>query len=70
MAKRTLGGMLRGDAPIARHVFHDERKRRLVRLLQEEGWPIYGVAGKRSAFPDDLDRMMGKTLTRRRIAAT
>jgi hypothetical protein len=67
MAKRsarTFEGMIRGDQPLAQYIFKDGRKRRLIKQLQEEGWPIFDVAGKRSAFPDQLDAMMGKTFAR------
>ena len=64
MAKRsarTLEGMIRGDQPLAQYIFKDGRKRRLIKQLQEEGWPIYDVAGKRCGLPDELDAMMAKT---------
>ena len=54
MAERTLKGLIRGDAPLARAIFNDERKRRLIQKLQEDGWPIFDLAGKRCAFPADL----------------
>jgi hypothetical protein len=64
MAKRsarTLEGMIRGDQPLAQYIFKDGRKRLLIKQLQEEGWPIYDVAGKRSGFPDELNAMIAKT---------
>jgi hypothetical protein len=54
MAERSLKGLIRGDVPLARAIFNDERKRRLIPKLQEEGWPIFDCAGKRSGFPADL----------------
>ena len=54
MGGRTLKGLVRGDAPLARFIFNDESKRRLIPKLQEDGWPIFDVAGKRCAFPADL----------------
>ena len=54
MGGRTLKGLVRGDAPLARFIFNDESKRRLIPKLQEDGWPIFDVAGKRSGLPDDL----------------
>jgi hypothetical protein len=50
----TLKDMIRGDLPLARVIFNDPRKRRLIPKLQEDGWPIFDVAGKRCAFPADL----------------
>jgi hypothetical protein len=64
MAKRsacTLEGMIRGDQPLAQYIFKDGRKRRLIKQLQDEGWPIYDVAGKRCGLPDELDARMAKT---------
>jgi len=68
--------ILRGDPAIARYVFGDERKRRLVKGLQEAGWAIFDLAGKRSAFPHALDEDMRKAVRtgqrrrRQREAAT
>jgi hypothetical protein len=67
MAKRhalTFKGMIRGDQPLAEYIFNDPRKRRLIKQLQKEGWPIYDIAGKRSGFPAELKAMMAKTLGR------
>jgi len=50
----TLKDLIRGDLPLARVIFNDGRKRRLISKLQEDGWPIFDVAGKRCAFPADL----------------
>ena len=50
----TLEDLIRGDAPLARAIFNDERKRRLIPRLQRDGWPIFDLAGKRCAFPADL----------------
>ncbi len=58
----SMRGMLRGDAAIARFVFKDERKRRLVKQMQGEGWPIFDLAGKRCAFPTELTAAMRKTV--------
>jgi hypothetical protein len=64
MAKRAenFERILRGDPAIARYIFRDARKRRLVKGLQKAGWPIFDLAGKRCAFPDDLDEEMHKTV--------
>jgi hypothetical protein len=50
----TLKDLIRGDLPLARAIFNDGRKRRLIPKLQRDGWPIFEIAGKRCAFPDDL----------------
>jgi hypothetical protein len=50
----TLKDVIRGDLPLARVIFRDPRKRRLIPKLQREGWPIFDLAGKRCAFPADL----------------
>jgi len=49
-----LKGMVRGDVPLARVIFNDPSKRRLVPQLQEDGWPIFEIAGKRCGFPAEL----------------
>jgi hypothetical protein len=50
----TLKDLIRGDLPLARAIFNDPRKRRLIPKLQRDGWPIFEIAGKRCAFPADL----------------
>jgi hypothetical protein len=50
----TLKDLIRGDVPLARVIFDDPRKRRLIPQLQRDGWPIFDLAGKRAAFPADL----------------
>jgi hypothetical protein len=50
----TLKDLIRGDLPLARAIFNDGRKRRLIPKLQRDGWPIFEIAGKRCAFPADL----------------
>jgi hypothetical protein len=50
----TLKDLIRGDLPLARAIFDDPRKRRLIPQLQRDGWPIFDLAGKRCAFPADL----------------
>jgi hypothetical protein len=57
----TLKDLIRGDVPLARAIFDDERKRRLIPKLQEQGWPIFDLAGKRCAFPADLAAHVRKT---------
>ena len=54
MAGSTLKHLVRGDVPLARVIFDDPRKRRLILQLQRDGWPIFDLAGKRAAFPADL----------------
>ena len=54
MAGSTLKHLVRGDVPLARVIFDDPRKRRLIKGLQDDGWPIFDLAGKRAAFPADL----------------
>ena len=54
--------ILRGDPAIARYIFGDERKRRRVKGLQEAGWPIFDLAGKRNAFPRALDEEMRRAV--------
>jgi hypothetical protein len=50
----NLADVIRGDVPLAKAIFGDERKRRLIGRLQQDGWPIFEVCGKRCAFPDAL----------------
>jgi hypothetical protein len=54
--------LIRGDAPLARVIFRDSRRRRLIAKLQQEGWPIFTVAGERCAFPDDLAAMIAQRM--------
>jgi hypothetical protein len=54
MGGSTLKDLIRGDLPLARAIFNDPRKRRLIPKLQQDGWPIFEIAGKRCAFPADL----------------
>ena len=54
MAGSTLKDLIRGDVPLARAIFNDPSKRRLIAQLQQDGWPIFDLAGKRCGFPDDL----------------
>ena len=71
MAKRSarsLEGMIRGDQPLAQYIFKDGRKRRLIKQLQKDGWPIYDIAGKRCGLPAELDAMMAKTFEKIRPA--
>ena len=63
----TLKDLIRGDLPLARAIFDDGRKRRLIPKLQRDGWPIFDLAGKRCAFPADLAAYARKT-TRSRPA--
>jgi hypothetical protein len=58
MPANSLESMIRGSVPLARKIFRDPKKRRLIPQLVEDGWPIIEVAGKYSAFPNDLDRHM------------
>jgi hypothetical protein len=56
----TLKDLIRGDLPLARAIFNDPRKRRLIPKLQRDGWPIFEIAGKRCAFPADLAHYVRK----------
>jgi len=69
MPARSLDGLIRGDASLARKIFSDERKRRLIARLQQEGWPIFELAGKRCADPRELDRYRRDLIERARKAA-
>jgi hypothetical protein len=60
-ARGSLAGLIRGDLPIARRL-GDPRMRRIIRQLQDAGWPIFELAGKRCAFPADLDAMVYEVL--------
>jgi hypothetical protein len=60
----TLKDLIRGDLPLARAIFNDPRKRRLIPKLQRDGWPIFEIAGKRCAFPADLAAFARKATTR------
>ena len=42
----SLGDVIRGDIPIARYIFNDPSKRRLISRLKAEEWPIFDLAGK------------------------
>lgn len=64
MTASTLEDMIRGDVALARAIFGDERKRRLIPQLQRDGWPIFDVAGKRCGFPADL-RKASRRATRK-----
>ena len=64
MAASTLEDVIRGDVPLARAIFNDPRKRRLIPRLQEDGWPIFDLAGKRCAFPADLAAHARKAIQR------
>lgn len=60
----TLKDLIRGAVPLARVIFNDPSKRRLIKKLQDDGWPIFDVAGKPCAFPADLaDHMRKATRT-------
>jgi hypothetical protein len=65
----SLGYLIRGDAALARKIFKDERKRRLISRLQQEGWPIIDLAGKRCADPDELERYRRDLIERARKTA-
>jgi hypothetical protein len=62
----SLKGLIRGDVPLAKAIFKDPRKRRLIPRLQAEGWPIFDLAGKRSGFPAELQAHARKVAQRRR----
>jgi hypothetical protein len=65
----SLDDLIRGDVPLARKIFKDPRKRRLIEQLQREGWPIFTLAGKRCADPGELDQYKRKLIERARKAA-
>jgi hypothetical protein len=48
--------LIRGDVPLARVIFGDPDKRRLVPQLQAEGWPIFELAGKRCGYEAELKK--------------
>jgi hypothetical protein len=47
-------GLIIGDVPLARFIFHDPSKRRFVTKLKADGWPIFEIAGKNAARPESL----------------
>ena len=53
MAERAenFGRILRGDQAIARYIFCDARKRRLVKGLQKAGWAISISQESAALFP-------------------
>jgi hypothetical protein len=55
MPADNLEDMIRGAVPLARRIFRDPRKRRLIPQLVEDGWPIFELAGKHCAFSADLN---------------
>ena len=55
MPANSLEGVIRGDVPLARRIFGDPRKRRLIPQLAKDGWPIFELAGKRCPFPAALE---------------
>ena len=60
--------MIRGKAALARLIFGDDRKRRLIpKLTEEDGWPIFNIAGKPAAYPAALKAAVArKAATKRR----
>jgi hypothetical protein len=61
MAKRTRI-LVRGDVPLARAIFNDPNKRRLITQLQDAGWPIFLVGKKRAAWSDQLEAACARRL--------
>src|SRR4029453_18181821 len=55
MSANPLKEIICGDVPLARRIFGDSRKRRLIPQLVEDGWPIFNPAGKPCPSPADLD---------------
>ena len=49
-----LKNLVRGDVGLARAIFGDASKRKLIPRLQQEGWPIWTLANKRCAYPAEL----------------
>jgi hypothetical protein len=71
MPADNLEDIIRGAVPLARRIFRDPRKRRLIPQLVRDGWPIFELAGKHCAFPADLDHHIAhvrKTAARKRAA--
>jgi hypothetical protein len=52
--------LLIGDVPIARYLFRDPRKRRLVPKLKEDGWPIFEMLGKNAARRSSLSAIVAE----------
>ena len=46
----TFKDLIRGAVPLARVIFDDPRKRRLIPQLQRDGWPIFEIAGSHARF--------------------
>jgi hypothetical protein len=65
MASTVLKGLIRGAVPLARRIFNDPTKRRLIPELRREGWPIFDVAGKPSGIDTQLDAHARKIAQRR-----
>ena len=65
-ARTLLEDLVRGDMPLARLIFGDERKRRLIPQLQRDGWPIFDLAGKRCAFRAELRKAARQALRKGR----
>jgi hypothetical protein len=64
--------LVRGDVPLARAIFNDPNKRRLITQLQDAGWPIFLVGKKRAAWSDQLEAACDRRLAppkRKRDAA-
>jgi len=65
-----FGDLIRGDVPIARFLFNDPSKRRLISWLKAEGWPIFDLAGKNAARRSDLSAEMKARARKARSAST
>ena len=57
-----LKDLVRGDVPLARLIFGDPAKRKLIAGLQADGWPIFDLAGKRCGFAHQIDAKIASTL--------
>jgi hypothetical protein len=64
-----LKGLIRGDTPLARAIFDDGGKRRLIPQLQTEGWPIFEVAGKRAGYAAELRKHADRVQRRLKAVA-
>jgi hypothetical protein len=60
MAKKKPKKLIRGAAPLASAIFDDPRKRRLIKQLRNEGWPIFDLAGKPAGYLDQIEAKLAE----------